>query len=234
MLIDGRCRDITKSCHHLLRQPDIFVLVAHLHAFRAIAGGGGKGQVFRRAGADRMLWYMWSGTVTPSFFQSDSILLQQPLRLSLTRGGDLSGPGASAVTNRPVLCQFIQDLEIASFPAPADKGALPQFFLLYRPESRRVMLLPRGQVHQHKRQFPDSFCLPICHPVPPPFSAIDVTIPYGGHPVHSMSAGFPHETQRAAVSNGSANDLCQGLQVVWKFPIDRRYGCQLTRITATC
>ena len=118
----------------------------------------------------------WSGTVTPSFFQSDSILLQQPLRLSLTRGGDLSGPGASAATNRPVLCQFIQDLEIASFPAPTDKGALPQFFLLYRPESRRVMLLPRGQVHQHKRQFPDSFCLPICHPVPPPFSAIDVTI----------------------------------------------------------
>ena len=91
----------------------------------------------------------WSGTATPAFFQSDSILLQQPLRLSLTRGGDLSGPGASAVTNQPVLCQFIQDLEIASFPAPTDKGALPQFFLLYRPESRRVMLLPRGQVHQH-------------------------------------------------------------------------------------
>ena len=133
MLIDGRCRDITKSCHHLLRQPDIFVLVAHLHAFRAIAGGGGKGQVFRRVGADRMLWYMWSGTVTPSFFQSDSILLQQPLRLSLTRGGDLSGPGASAVTNQPVLCQFIQDLEIASFPAPADKGYCPSSFFYTAP-----------------------------------------------------------------------------------------------------
>ena len=45
---------------------------------------------------------------------------------------------------------------------------------------------------------------------------IDTIIPHGGHPVQSIFTGFPRKAQWAAVSNGSANDLCQGLQVVWE------------------
>ena len=48
MLIDSRKPHIVKGRHHLLRQPDVFILVAHLDAVLILPRGGNKGQIFRR------------------------------------------------------------------------------------------------------------------------------------------------------------------------------------------
>jgi len=39
VLVDSRNRDIIKGGHHLLRQPDILVLIAHFHTGLRIATG---------------------------------------------------------------------------------------------------------------------------------------------------------------------------------------------------
>ena len=45
MLIDGGKSHIIQCRHHLLRQPDILVLIPHFIAGITLAGGGHKGQV---------------------------------------------------------------------------------------------------------------------------------------------------------------------------------------------
>src|SRR5699024_9599548 len=92
----------------------------------------------------------WFCIVVPAFSQFDAILCQQFFCLRLTLRSDLSGPGTSAVTNQPFLYQVLQEAEVIPFPAPADKGIAPQFFLFYCPESRRIMIFPGSQIHQHE------------------------------------------------------------------------------------
>lgn len=52
MLADGGHRHIVERGHHLLREPEVFILVAHFHAGAATAASRDEGQVFGRRGAD--------------------------------------------------------------------------------------------------------------------------------------------------------------------------------------
>ena len=62
MLIDSRQADIIQHCHHLLRQPDILVLVAHLDAGRIVTGRSDIGEVFcRRAAAGDLIFLFHGG-----------------------------------------------------------------------------------------------------------------------------------------------------------------------------
>lgn len=58
---------IIQCRHHLLRQPDIFILIAHLEADVALAGGGDEGQIFRgRAVQGKLLFLLRRHITAPS------------------------------------------------------------------------------------------------------------------------------------------------------------------------
>ena len=53
MLVDRAHIHIIQCRHHLLRQPDVFILIAHFKAYIAFACGCHKGQVLRCGTTDR-------------------------------------------------------------------------------------------------------------------------------------------------------------------------------------
>ena len=67
MLIDGRKPHIVKGRHHLLRQPDVFILVAHLNAVFVLARRGNKGQVFRRRRTCQCRIFLFVFHLSPRF-----------------------------------------------------------------------------------------------------------------------------------------------------------------------
>ena len=67
MLIDGRKPHIVKGRHHLLRQPDVFILVAHLNAVLVLARRGNKGQVFRRRRTYQCRIFLFAFHLSPRF-----------------------------------------------------------------------------------------------------------------------------------------------------------------------
>ena len=56
VLINCANVNIVKRRHHLLRQPDILILITHLKTFVTVAGGGHKGQIFCGRTAKRQLF----------------------------------------------------------------------------------------------------------------------------------------------------------------------------------
>ena len=67
MLIDGRKPHIVKGRHHLLRQPDVFIFVAHLNAVPVLPCGGNKGQVFRRRRTYQCRIFLFAFHLSPRF-----------------------------------------------------------------------------------------------------------------------------------------------------------------------
>ena len=67
MLIDGGKPCVIQCCHHLLCQPYVFILIAHLEADVALAGGGDKGQIFcSRTAQGKLLFLLHRHITAPS------------------------------------------------------------------------------------------------------------------------------------------------------------------------
>jgi len=48
MLVDSGNTYIVQHCHHFLRQPDVFIFIAHFKALLVISRSGNKGKILRR------------------------------------------------------------------------------------------------------------------------------------------------------------------------------------------
>ena len=63
---------VIQRCHHFLRQPDIFVLIAHFKAGIALPSGSNKSQIFCRRAADRQFFFLFVRHITaPSLLCQD-------------------------------------------------------------------------------------------------------------------------------------------------------------------
>jgi hypothetical protein len=76
MLADGWHRHVVERGHHFLREPEVFILVAHFHAALRVAGCRDKGQVFGRGGTNEgylvflrnFRWFAFAHSIPPPLF----------------------------------------------------------------------------------------------------------------------------------------------------------------------